>query len=179
MSDRAVARNYAEALFEVGERGKQTERFAAVLEALAGAIAADERVQLTLESPRVAKTAKQQLLRRALGTHAPESFLRWLDAVIRRGRQGAIGAISREYDHLVDGKFNRVHAGITVARPADKALREEIRRRLSAALGKEIVPHFREDPAILGGVIIRVGDRVIDGSVRHKLATLRRQMLGA
>ncbi|MDH3498112.1 MAG: ATP synthase F1 subunit delta [Gemmatimonadota bacterium] len=178
MSDRAVARNYAEALFAVGERAGQTERFASVLEALAGAIAADERVQLMLESPRVPKRVKTEVLQRALARHAPELFLRWVTAVVRRRRQGLMGAISREYGSLVDVKFNRVHAGITVARPVEQSLREEIRRRLSASLGKEVVPHFREDAAILGGVIIRVGDRVIDGSVRHKLASLRRQMLG-
>ncbi len=178
MSDLSVARNYAEALFAVAERSHQTERFAMVLEALAGAIGADDRVQLTLESPRVPKAVKQEVLRRALAGRAPEPFLRWLAAVVRRGRQGLLGAMSREYGALVDVKFNRVHARITVARPVQQALRDEIRRRLSASLGKDVVPHFREDAAILGGVIIRVGDRVIDGSLRRKLVALRRQMLG-
>jgi F-type H+-transporting ATPase subunit delta len=50
---------------------------------------------------------------------------------------------------------------------------------LSAAIGKEIVPHVRADPRILGGIIVRVGDRVMDGSLRRKLMLLRRHMLGA
>jgi len=99
-------------------------------------------------------------------------------AVVRRGRQGLLGAISREYQQLADVKFNRVHAGVTLARPGDAEFREAIRRRLSAALGKDVVAHFHENPALLGGVLVRVGDRVMDGSLRRKLKQLRRQMLG-
>ncbi len=78
----------------------------------------------------------------------------------------------------MDVKFNRVHAGITLAREPDPALLEDIRRRLSDILGKEVIPHVRRDPAILGGILVRVGDRVMDGTLRRKIARLRRQMLG-
>ncbi len=87
-------------------------------------------------------------------------------------------AISREFQTLLDVKSNRVHAGITLARRADPALQQEIVQRLSEALGKTVVPHFREDPALLGGLVVRVGDRVIDGSVRRRVVSLRRQLLG-
>jgi F-type H+-transporting ATPase subunit delta len=86
--------------------------------------------------------------------------------------------MSREYQALLDIKFNRVQAGITLARKADPALQAEIVARLTTAIGKTVVPHFRENPALLGGVIIRVGDRVMDGSVRHRMVLLRRKMLG-
>jgi F-type H+-transporting ATPase subunit delta len=75
-------------------------------------------------------------------------------------------------------KLNRVHAGVTLARAADAGLREQIRARLSAILAKDVVPHFREDPALIGGLVVRVSDRIMDGSVRRQLAVLRRQMLG-
>jgi F-type H+-transporting ATPase subunit delta len=173
-----IARNYAQALFAAAEPGGQTERFAAVLEALVGAIESDERIQQMLDSPRVPKTTKIAIVERALAGRTPDRFVRFATAVVRRGRQGLLGAISREYQSLVDVKFNRVHAGVTLARPADAELREEIRRRLSAALGKDVVPHFHENPALLGGVLVRVGDRIMDGSVRRRLKLLRRQMLG-
>jgi F-type H+-transporting ATPase subunit delta len=179
LRDVAIARNYAEALFALAERGGESERCAALLEALAGAIAADERIRVTLESPRTPKPLKLRVLERAFAGRAPIGFLRWLAAVVRRGRQGLFEAISREFNALLDVKFNRVHAGVTLARRADAALQAEVTRRLSAALGKQVVSHFREDPSLLGGVVVRVGDRVIDGSVRRKLQQLRRQMLGA
>jgi F-type H+-transporting ATPase subunit delta len=172
-----IARNYAQALFQAAEPGNQTERFAAVLEALVGAIEADERVRQAFDSPRVPKATKVRIVERGLAGWAPERFVRFVVAVVRRGRQYLLGAISREYQQLADVKFNRVHASVTLARPADAALREEVRRRLSDALGKDVVPHFHENPALLGGVLVRVGDRVMDGSLRRRLKQLRRQML--
>lgn len=179
MTEPTVARNYAEALFAAGERTGDTETFADLIEAVSGAVAADERIRIVLESPRVRKSRKESLLRQALAGRAPEIFVRFLAAVVRRGRQGQLPGIAREYLGLVDIKFNRVHAGVTLAREPDAALQADIRDRLSRVLGgREVIPHFRTAPEILGGVIVRVGDRVMDGSLRRRMLLLRRQMLG-
>lgn len=172
-----VSRNYAEALFEVGERSGDTARFADLIEAVAGVVSADEMIRVVLESPRVPKRKKEELLSQALSGYAPEPFIRFLAAVVRRGRQGLLEGIAEEYLKLVDVKFNRVHASVTLARESDPALQKEIGTRLSAVLGKEVIPHFREDPGILGGVIVRIGDRVMDGSLRRRVLKLRKQML--
>ncbi|HEX4573602.1 MAG TPA: F0F1 ATP synthase subunit delta, partial [Gemmatimonadales bacterium] len=88
-----------------------------------------------------------------------------------------LGEIAHQYQGLVDLKLNRIHAGITLAAEPDDQLRRQIVERLTTAIGKGVRAHFRADPGILGGVIVRVGDRIFDGSVRRKLATLRRRML--
>jgi F-type H+-transporting ATPase subunit delta len=176
--DAAIARNYAEALFDVGERGAMTEVLGQSLEALAGAVSADERIRVALESPQVPKAKKIAILRHACEGRTPEPFQRWVEAVVRRGRQSLFEAIGREFQGLLDVKANRVHAGVTLARRADPELQAEIVRRLSEAFGKSVVPHFRENPALLGGLVVRVGDRVIDGSVRRRVLALRRQILG-
>jgi len=173
-----IARNYAQALFDSGERTRATERYGRLLEAVAGAIAADQKIQLVLESPRVSKPQKQRILAKALEGRAPEPFIRFLGAIIRRGRQGLIGGISLEYLALMDVKLDRVHAGVTTAREPDEKLKKEIATRLSEVFGKTVVPHFRTDRAIIGGVIVRMGDSVMDGSLRRKMVSLRRQMLG-
>ena len=179
MREPTVARNYAEALFEAGERAGETERFAALLEAVAGAIEGDERIRVVLDSPQVPKETKQRLLAEALRKRAPEAFIRFLGAVVRRGRQGLIPGINVAYHELLDEKLRRVHAGVVLARKPDRRLLNEIARRLSAAVRKEVILHVREDPRIVGGVIVRIGDRVMDGSLRHKMLQLRKQMLGA
>jgi len=173
-----IARNYAEALFEAGERAGETARYADLIEAVAGAVEADRRVALVLESPRVPKDEKRILLAKALSGKAPETFVRFLSAVVKRGRQGLIGAIAKEFLGLVDVKFNRVHASVILTREPDGALQDEIKKRLSSVLRQDVIPHYRADPGILGGVIIRVGDRVMDGSIRRKMLHLRRKMLG-
>ncbi len=177
MREPTIARNYAEALFDLGERLGDTDVFADVLTGLATAVASDERIRVVLESPRVPKATKQRVLEEALRDVAPEPFLRFLAAVIKRGRQGLLLHIEREYGTLVDEKYNRVHAGITMARVPDDALKASVVRKLREATGKEVIPHFREDPAILGGVILRLGDRIIDGSIRRRMMRLRRQLL--
>jgi F-type H+-transporting ATPase subunit delta len=166
-----IARNYAEALFAV------SPKFGELIDAVAGAIAADERIKHVLESPRVSKTAKGRILERALKGEAPPEFVRFLQAVVRRGRQGLLGEIAQEYQVLLDEQLNRVHAGVTLSSEPDAKTEKQIVERLTKALGREVRAYFRADPRILGGVVVRVGDRVLDGSVRRRLTALQRRML--
>jgi len=166
-----VARNYAEALFAAGDE------FGPLLDAVAGAVQADDRIATALESPRVSKAAKALILERALKGEAPPKFVRFLQAVVRRGRQGLLAEIAQQYQVLLDTKLNRVHAGVTLADEADARLQKQVIDRLAQALGREVRAYFRSDPRILGGVIVRVGDRIFDGSVRRRLTALQRRML--
>ena len=180
MKSTTIARNYAEALLlaaEAGDKGA-VEQYGRLMDAVAGAVGgADERIAVALDSPRVAKATKAALLERALADVAPPVFVRFLQAVIRRGRQGLLGEIAQEYQVLVDLKLDRVHAGVVLVEEPDARLEKQIVERLTAALGKEVRAHFRAERGIIGGVVVRVGDRVYDGSVRRKLTVLRRRML--
>ena len=171
MKSVTVARNYAQALFAAGDQ------HGPVLDAVAGAIQADARIATALESPRVSKAAKSQILERALKGEAPREFVRFLQAVVRRGRQGLLAEIAQEYQGLLDQKLNRVHAGVTLASEADARTQKQVVERLTKALGREVRAFFRADPRILGGVVVRVGDRIYDGSVRRRLTALQRRML--
>jgi F-type H+-transporting ATPase subunit delta len=90
-----------------------------------------------------------------------------------------IPVIAHAYHDLVDQVEGRIHASVTVARETDDNDRALVTTQLSRMLGKEVVPHFHVNGSILGGVIVRVGDTVLDGSVRRRLATLRTKMLAA
>lgn len=176
MRSETIARNYAEALFELGERSGQTQRYAELIDALAGAVETTPQVQAVLMSPRVPKAAKARILAGAL-SDAPREFVLFLQALVKRGRQYLLREIASEYTGLLDIKFNRIRAGVTLAQPADDVLRRSIQERLSRQLGKEVIPSFSVDPAILGGVVVRVGERIHDGSVRRRLTKLRRHLL--
>lgn len=179
MKNITIARNYAEALFLAGDaRGRDAvERYGRLMDAVAGAVQSDERIAVALESPRVAKAVKSVLLERALQDAAPAEFVRFLQAIVRRGRQGLFAEIAQAYQGLVDLKLNRLHAGVVLAREPDTLLQQQIIERISEAIGKDVRAHFRADRGILGGVVVRIGDRVFDGSLRRKLAILRRKML--
>ena len=176
MRTATIAKNYAEALFALGEKSGRAEEYARLIEALAAAVHASPRVETVLMSPKVTKARKAELLASAL-PGAPQEFVHFLAAVIRRGRQLLLPEIANEYAGLLDVKFNRVRAGITLARRPDPALQAAITATLSKALGKEIVAGFAVEPEILGGAIVRVGERMLDGSLRRKLKQLRRQLL--
>jgi F-type H+-transporting ATPase subunit delta len=176
-----IARNYAQALLLAaeagGKEGGAVEQYGRLMDAVAGAVQADERIAVALDSPRVAKATKAALLERALGDVTPPEFVRFLQAVVRRGRQGLLSEIAEEYQALVDQKLDRVHAGVVLVEEPDARLAKQIVERLTAAIGKDVRAHFRAEPGIIGGVVVRVGDRVYDGSLKRKLAVLRRKML--
>jgi F-type H+-transporting ATPase subunit delta len=171
-----IARNYAEALFELGERSGNTDRYAELLDAVAGAVESTPEVQAVLMSPRVPKAEKVRLLATAL-KDAPREFVLFLQAVLKRGRHRILREISTEYQALLDIKHNRIRAGVTLARPADPALKRAIQEALSRELDKEVVAAFHVDPEILGGTVVRIGERVHDGSVRRRMTKLRRHLI--
>jgi F-type H+-transporting ATPase subunit delta len=176
LRDETIARNYAEALFELGERSGQTQLYADLIDAVAAAVETTPQVQAVLMSPRVPKSEKSRLLGAAL-KDVPREFVLFLQALIKRGRQQLLGEIAAEYHTLLDVKFNRVRAGVTLARPADESLKKTIQDRLSQQLGKEVLASFSVDPEILGGTVVRVGERIHDGSTRRRMTRLRRQLL--
>jgi F-type H+-transporting ATPase subunit delta len=172
----AIARNYAEALFELSESTGKAEEYAGLIEAVALAVTSSAEVEAVLMSPRVPKAKKVELVGQALRS-APPEFARFIQAVVRRGRQMYFADIAREYGALVDKKFNRLRATVALAREPNKALQESIRAELSRAFGKEVHPTFFVDASLLGGALVKVGDRIFDGSLRRRVASLRRQLL--
>jgi F-type H+-transporting ATPase subunit delta len=178
MHTSTVARNYAEALLALAERAKDPSGWGAMINDVADAIRRDRTLQRFLASPKIAPKLKRQILDKALDDRVPRNVLRYLHALIDNRRQTLIPQIATAYNDLLEQKEGRVHAEVTVARALDKDGEGAIARNLSKALGKTVVPHLSVDPAILGGVVVRVGDTVMDGSVRRRLALLRRRLGG-
>jgi F-type H+-transporting ATPase subunit delta len=178
MREPTIARNYAEALLELARRDGDLQGWGEMIDQISVAMESDRRMHVFLESPRVSAQRKNEVVQAALGDQLPRNFVRFLRALISNRRQMLIPAIAAQYHDLVDRVEGRVHASVTVAREADETERQLIAGHLSKTLGKEVVPHFQVNAGILGGVIVRVGDTVLDGSVRRRLATLRHRMLG-
>jgi F-type H+-transporting ATPase subunit delta len=177
MRDATIARNYAEALLELARRAGDLQAWGQAVDDVAEAMRSDRTLRLFLESPRVSAAEKNRILGRAFEGQLPHVFVRFLQALVSHRRQMLLPEIAIEFHDLVDQVEGRLHANVTVAsEPADSE-RRAISSELSRAYGKEVVPHFTVNPAILGGVVVRVGDTVLDGSVRRRLASLRARML--
>lgn len=172
----SVARNYAEALLTLARKAEDATGWGTMLRQIATAIETDITLFRFLESPRIAADQKSAVLTKALGDRVPRLFLRFLQQLVKNRRQMLIPIVANEYDTLLDASAGIVHARVTVARETGDDERDEIGKRLSAIVGKTVVPHLSVDPSILGGVVVRIGDTVMDGSLRRKLALLRRRM---
>jgi F-type H+-transporting ATPase subunit delta len=177
MRSATIAGNYAEALLELAGREKDLRGWGAVLQGIADAMHGDSKLRAFLETPRVDASRKNQVLAKALAKKAPAKFVRFIESVVRHRRQMLIPEIAIAYLDLVDKAENRMHAHVTVARATDEKTSQFIAERLSKVFAKTVMPHVTVDERILGGIIVRVGDTVMDGSARRKLAVLRRGML--
>ena len=177
MREATVSRNYAETLLELARRAEDLAGWGKLIQDVANAMEDDATLRLFLESPKVSEAQKSAVISEALSDRVPRHFLRFLLAMIRKRRQMLIPEIATEYFNLVDQSEGRIHANVTVARESSESERNAIAESLSKVLGKQAVLHVNVNPAILGGVIVKVGDTVMDGSVRRKLATLRGRIL--
>lgn len=179
MRDTTIARNYAEALLALARKANALDAWGGMISAVSDAIEREPRLALFLAAPQVPAAQKNQIIEKAFGPVLPKLLVRFLQKLVDNRRQTLIPEIAVEYANLVDETEGRVHAQVTLAREASEADRALIAKQLSARLGKVVVPHLHVNPAILGGVIVKVGDTVMDGSVKKRLATLRSRLASA
>lgn len=177
MRDSTIARNYAEALLELARRADDPAGWGKLIRDIANGVQQDITLKHFLESPKISEAQKNEVFFQALGDRVPRHFLRFMQTLVRKRRQMLIPEIAIEYDNLLDVHEGRVHANVTVARQATEAEENSIAAELSRVIGKTVVPHMNVNPAILGGVVVKIGDTVMDGSVRRRLARLKGQML--
>ena len=177
MRDTTIARNYAQALLALARKADDLAAWGRMIDDVANAIERDDRLRRFLEAPQISADQKNAVLSKAFEDRAPRLFLRYLQRLVKNRRQMLIPEIATEYRDLVDEVEGRVHAQVTLAKPVDEDQRAVIARYLTDTLGRPVVPQVRINPNILGGIVVRVGDRVMDGSVRRRLGILRNRMI--
>ncbi len=179
MRETSIARNYAEALLALARKANDATGWGVTVSALGDAVAQDATLRHFLEAPQVSTAEKNVVLGKALGGKTPSTFVRFVQKLVTNRRQMLLPAIATEYHNLLDAAEGRVHARVTVSREFDAAAREALTKALGTALKKTVVPHVTVDPRILGGVVVRVGDTVMDGSVKRRLGKLRERLVHA
>jgi len=173
----SVARNYADTLFELAEREGAEEEWLVMLGELATVYRENAAFQAFLHTPRVALEEKKRMLQSVLGARYPEPFVRFLMVVLDKRRQGLLPLMEEAYRELLDESMGRVHAIVTLPYEPDAEFRAELEAALSVMLDSIVSAEFRTDEDIIGGLVVRVKDRVLDGSVRRRLQLMRRALL--
>jgi len=170
-----AARRYAEAAFEVAVRDDAVERWRSDLDT-AAAVVADPDVGRALANPAVPAQVRLASVETALGRTILPGTMNLIGLLVRRGRIEQLPRVSAEFRRL-----DNARQGITVATATSAAALtpEEIREltgKLEEMSGGRIELDVQVDPSLLGGLVVRVGDRLIDGSVRGRLERLRNQL---
>ncbi len=179
MTNETIARNYAATLFDLAQRHEGLETFAGGMDMVVGLLDQNRKFKVFLETPRIADRDKKALLMKVFGEDLPRPLLNFLQVVIDKRRQRVLGDIGQEFRALLDEKMGRAHVSVVVARTLNDDAIEQLSQKLSALLGKDAIPHVRVKPEILGGVYLKSGDTVYDGTLRRRIKQLRRQLLSA
>lgn len=174
-----IAAAFAQSLLDLAvERGVE-QAIAADLAGVAQAIEQTPGLREFLRNPGIAAADRRTLLARAFDGRVQPLLTHFIQVLAMRGRLGDLESVAESYARLMDARSGRVDVDVTVAASLSGEQLEAVRARVSEALGKHAVVRQVVDPAVIGGLVLRVGDQLIDGSVRGQLSRLRQQMLSA
>jgi len=179
MADSVYAGRYAQAVFRMAVERKELNVWQSDLRKIAG-LARDEALFALLVNREVSFDEKARVLSERLGDVHPMA-LKLVSMLVAKGRLALIEDIFDEYQHLLDnyrGVEGVEVAEVTTAIPLDDEDKLKLAQRITEIVGKPVVLRPKVDSSVIGGVIIRVGDKLIDGSIHSKLAALRKELGG-
>lgn len=177
MASVVAARRYARAAFELALDLGTLDRWEADLKR-AASLLADHRVMAYMLNPKVLQRDKQKAIGDALGSVLDPLVVRFLSLLVQKDRITAIATIAEQFERLLLEHRGIVRARVTTAvglDPGDRAMLEE---RLEQITQRKVELETQVDPEIMGGLIARIGDKVIDGSTRSRLVALKASLGG-
>lgn len=170
-----VARRYAEAVFEIGVENNTVDAWLQDVRLIAEYFT-NRQLIFILGEPNIRFERKEAIVRDLLGSKIHPESMGLALSLVERGLVSLAGRIRVEFESLYNDYRSQAIAQVTSAMPLDDASRASITRQLETMTGKRIVLQEQVNGALLGGVVARVGDTLIDGSVRRRLELLRRQI---
>ncbi|MBM2832311.1 MAG: atpH [Dehalococcoidia bacterium] len=172
-----AAKRYARAVLELARESGELDKWRQELEKLS-VLLQEPGLPALLRSPKLPFGHKKKVLDERLKGLSPLT-LNLAGLLVLRGRLGLLNSLVKEYGRLVDAHYGIEHIEVTTAVPLGQSDLQQVSGRLAAALGKKVILESRVEPALLGGLVVRVGDHLIDGSVRKRLELLGKGLAGA
>jgi F-type H+-transporting ATPase subunit delta len=173
-----IAEVYARSLFEVAKEHDVLDRIHDELAQFAEALSEDRTLQVFLFSPYFSSQEKREGVRRVV-SDADERFVNFLELLAERHRMPALFRVKREFDALWAEENKLLPVTVTSAVELDAQLVEGIGNRIQEQTGRKVELSSNVDPDVLGGLMVRVGNMVLDGTVRNRLERLRKQVAKA
>jgi F-type H+-transporting ATPase subunit delta len=174
-----VAIAYAEALLELADESKSAAEMGQELRDLRQILDTNPKFSQVLIDPAVSTEERAKLIHTVFDNRGSKLLVSFLGLLNEKGRLALFGAIAGAYDDLLEAEQGNVEVDITTAEKLKPQQLESVRQKVGAALKREAVVHEYTDPSIIGGLILRVQDQLIDGSVRAQLQAMRQHLHAA
>ena len=168
---------YAKALFGVGEKSGSTKDLISELKSINKAVADLPKMRDALTAPQISTEEKTALVEKAFSGKSSPAMMNFLKVVVQKDRFDCLPAVAVAAQEMHDQMSGKIQATLVTAEKVDKETRKDIAKTLSEKLGKEVELNTSVDPAIIGGVVVRVGDTVYDSSVAGQLEQVRAKAL--
>jgi F-type H+-transporting ATPase subunit delta len=168
---RFYARRYSQAVFEIARERNELDRWQSDLGKIAS-VGEDATFVALLENPKVRFEDKAKLLSEQLSDINPLA-LNLVYLLVTRGRLSMVGDIADEYQRLLDSYHGIERAEVTTAITLDDKEKQQLEERLGAVVGKKVVLEPKVDSSLIGGIVARVGGKLLDGSTYSKLGALK------
>jgi len=172
----ASARRHAQAIFQIALEKKSLERWKSDLKVMASVMLEPGFLAL-MENPAFHFAEKAEILKQKLGNVSPEA-LNLAFLLVDKGRLRILPEIIEEFDIRLDAHYGIEKVEVVTALPLGDAEKENIRKSMETLLGKKVILNNKVRADIVGGLIIKIGDRLIDGSVITRLKTLEKELVG-
>jgi F-type H+-transporting ATPase subunit delta len=176
MSQRTVARRYATALYEEADATGVLEDVDDDVHMLRESLESNDELARFFKSPVIPQGKKETIIQELLADRTVGLTVRFLRLLVHKDRETMTKAILDQYQALRDEQRGIMDATVQVARPLSDDDRETIVEVLEEKTGQSVRLHVEEDADLIGGLVIRIGDRVFDGSVRNQLANLHHRL---
>ncbi len=173
-----VVRIYANALYTAAEKADQVERVAEDLRMVRSTIQHNESLKRVLIDGLTTDEPKKRVITKLFGPHVNTVTLQFLEVLVDKRREDVMETIDTAFRHVVDERTGVVRAQVTSAVPLTPDELEKAKNAIKQMTGKRVEVEQRIDKSIIGGLIVRVGDRLMDGSVTGQLAILKKSLAG-
>ncbi len=178
----ALAKLYARSLYELADSAGGQEKVSEVgaeLEQICELVRDDDQFREFFASPLIDEDRRAESLRRIFANRITDLTLRFLLVLNSKGRLGHLETINTAFDQILQEAFGRVEVDVFHAQPVESSDLEPLKEKIGQALGKEPVLHPYHDPKMIGGLKLRIGDQLIDGSISNRLRKLRERLASA
>ena len=176
MPSGASTRRYAQAVFQLAVEHDALKRWLEDLTLLADSIT-DQEFRRTLSAPRISLDQKESVIRESLGSSVDRLALNLMFLLTSRNLVHILPEIADRFQEMLDAHQGIERAEVVSAVPLSDERQSEVADMLARMSGKQVRVTTRTDPQIIGGMVIRVGDQVMDGSARARLQAMRRELV--